>query len=92
MPTPSFWWFRSIQFNEVATGEVSADTAVAGEIFNAVADLVQWPVGYAERIEEASGIRNALIRVKETQAGNPAMLEIMTREEPVLAMAKQWGM
>lgn len=49
--------------------------------------------GYAERIEEASGIRNALIRgIKETQAGNPAMLEIMTREEPVLAMAKQWGM
>lgn len=47
MPTPSFWWFRSIQFNEVAIGEVSADTAVAGEIFNAVADLVQWPVGYA---------------------------------------------
>jgi thiamine pyrophosphate-dependent acetolactate synthase large subunit-like protein len=49
--------------------------------------------GYAERIEEASSIRDALIRgIKETQAGNPAMLEVMTREEPVLAMAKQWGM
>jgi hypothetical protein len=36
-----------IQVNEVAIGEVSADTAVAGEIFKAVADVVQWPVGCA---------------------------------------------
>jgi acetolactate synthase-1/2/3 large subunit len=49
--------------------------------------------GYAERIEKASEIRDALMRgIRETQAGNAVMLEFMTREEPVLAMAKQWGM
>ena len=49
--------------------------------------------GYAERIEKASEIRNALMRgIRETQAGKAVMLEFMTREEPVLAMAKQWGM
>lgn len=49
--------------------------------------------GVAERIEKASDIRDALMRgIRETQAGNAVLLEFMTREEPVLAMAKQWGM
>ncbi len=49
--------------------------------------------GYAERIEKASEIRNALVRgIGETQAGKAVLLEFMTREEPVLAMARQWGM
>jgi thiamine pyrophosphate-dependent acetolactate synthase large subunit-like protein len=49
--------------------------------------------GYAERVEKASDVRAALTRgIEQTQAGNPVLLEFMTREEPVLAMANKWGM
>lgn len=49
--------------------------------------------GYAERIENAAEIRGALARgIRETEAGRPALLEFMTREEPVLALAGKWGM
>jgi len=49
--------------------------------------------GYAERIEKASDVRDALTRgIQQTQAGNPVMLEFITKEEPVLAMANKWGM
>jgi thiamine pyrophosphate-dependent acetolactate synthase large subunit-like protein len=49
--------------------------------------------GYAERVEKASDVRAALSRgIEQTQAGNPVLLEFMTREEPVLAMANKWGM
>ena len=48
---------------------------------------------YAERIEKASDVRAALERgVAQTEAGNVAVLEFMTREEPVLAAASKWGM
>lgn len=49
--------------------------------------------GYAERIEAASDVRAALERgIAQTEAGNPVLLEFITREEPVLAMANKWGM
>lgn len=49
--------------------------------------------GYAERVEAASDVRAALTRgIEQTQAGRPVLLEFMTREEPVLAMANKWGM
>jgi acetolactate synthase I/II/III large subunit len=49
--------------------------------------------GYAERIEKASDVRDALTRgIQQTEAGNPVLLEFMTKEEPVLAMASKWGM
>jgi len=49
--------------------------------------------GYAERIESASGVRDALVRgIQKTQAGSPVLLEFITKEEPVLAMANKWGM
>jgi thiamine pyrophosphate-dependent acetolactate synthase large subunit-like protein len=49
--------------------------------------------GYAERVEKASDVRAALGRgIEQTAAGNPALLEFITREEPVLAMANKWGM
>lgn len=49
--------------------------------------------GYAERIEKASDVRAALTRgIEQTEAGNPVMLEFITKEEPVLAMASNWGM
>ena len=48
---------------------------------------------YAERIEKASEVRAALERgVAQTEAGNVAVLEFITREEPVLAAASKWGM
>ena len=48
---------------------------------------------YAERIESAGDVRAALLRgIEQTQAGKPALLEFITREEPVLAMANKWGM
>jgi acetolactate synthase-1/2/3 large subunit len=49
--------------------------------------------GYAERIEKASDVRDALTRgIQQTQDGNPVVLEFITREEPVLATANKWGM
>ncbi|MBT3426120.1 MAG: thiamine pyrophosphate-requiring protein [Gammaproteobacteria bacterium] len=49
--------------------------------------------GYAERIEQASDVSAALRRgIDQTQAGRPVLLEFITKEEPVLAMANQWGM
>ncbi len=49
--------------------------------------------GYAERIESASDVRAALSRgIEQTQAGRPVLLEFITREEPVMAMANKWGM
>lgn len=49
--------------------------------------------GYAERIEKASDVRDALSRgIATTEAGTPVLLEFVTREEPVLAMASKWGM
>ncbi|HIG40743.1 MAG: thiamine pyrophosphate-requiring protein [bacterium] len=49
--------------------------------------------GYAERIERASEVRAALTRgIEQTEQGKPVLLEFITREEPVLAMANKWGM
>lgn len=49
--------------------------------------------GYAERVEQASDVAAALTRgIKQTEAGKPALLEFITKEEPVLAMANKWGM
>ncbi len=49
--------------------------------------------GYAERITKASDVRAALARgIQQTQAGQAVLLEFITREEPVLAMANKWGM
>ncbi|XOV86984.1 MAG: thiamine pyrophosphate-requiring protein [Pseudomonadota bacterium] len=49
--------------------------------------------GYAERIERATDVKAALGRgIKQTHSGNPVLLEFITREEPVLAMANKWGM
>ncbi len=49
--------------------------------------------GYAERIEKASDVRDALARgIAKTQQGQPVLLEFVTKEEPVLAMANKWGM
>ena len=49
--------------------------------------------GYAERIESASEVRDALSRgIQQTEAGRPVLLEFITKEEPVLAMANKWGM
>jgi len=48
---------------------------------------------YAERIEQADDVRDALARgIAQTESGNPVLLEFITREEPVLAMANKWGM
>ena len=48
---------------------------------------------YAERIEKAADVRAALARgIAQTQAGQAVLLEFITREEPVLAMANKWGM
>ena len=48
---------------------------------------------HAERIEKASDVRDALIRgIQHTESGRPVLLEFITREEPVLAMANKWGM
>lgn len=49
--------------------------------------------GYAERVERADDVRAALSRgIAQTQAGKPVLLEFITKEEPVLAMANKWGM
>ena len=49
--------------------------------------------GYAERIEKAQDVRAALSRgIAQTREGNAVLLEFVTREEPVLAMANKWGM
>ncbi len=48
---------------------------------------------YTEQVRKADDIRGAMERgIKETQKGRPVLLEIFTREEPVLAMANKWGM
>ena len=48
---------------------------------------------YAERVESAGGVRAALERgIAQTRAGRPALIECITREEPVFAAAKDWGM
>ncbi|MFT5794789.1 MAG: thiamine pyrophosphate-dependent acetolactate synthase large subunit-like protein [Saprospiraceae bacterium] len=49
--------------------------------------------GYAEKIYKASDVRDALTRgIEQTENGKPVLLEFMTKEEPVLAMANKWGM
>jgi len=49
--------------------------------------------GYAERIESSSDVRTALARgIEQTQTGKAVLLEFVTKEEPVLAMANKWGM
>jgi thiamine pyrophosphate-dependent acetolactate synthase large subunit-like protein len=49
--------------------------------------------GYTERVESASEVRAALARgIEQTENGRPVLLEFITREEPVLAMANKWGM
>jgi len=49
--------------------------------------------GYTERVESASDVRAALTRgIEQTESGRPVLLEFITREEPVLAMANKWGM
>jgi acetolactate synthase-1/2/3 large subunit len=48
---------------------------------------------HAERIESAADVRDALQRgIEQTEAGMPTLLEFVTKEEPVLAMANKWGM
>jgi len=48
---------------------------------------------YAERVENAHEVRDALIRgIEQTRSGRPVVLEFITREEPVLAAASEWGM
>lgn len=48
---------------------------------------------HAERIENAAEVRDALQRgIEQTEAGTPTLLEFITKEEPVLAMANKWGM
>ncbi len=48
---------------------------------------------YAVRIESAAAVKEALSEgIRQTQAGRPVLLEFITREEPVLAMANKWGM
>ena len=48
---------------------------------------------HAERIETASDVREALIRgIQYTESGKSVLLEFITREEPILAMANKWGM
>lgn len=48
---------------------------------------------YAERIESAGEVRDALTRgIEQTQAGKVAVLEFITKEEPVLALANEFGM
>tara|TARA_B100001250_G_scaffold47405_1_gene37104 strand:- start:419 stop:1717 length:1299 start_codon:yes stop_codon:yes gene_type:complete len=49
--------------------------------------------GHAERIEKSSEVRAALERgIQKTQEGVPTLLEFISKEEPVLAMANKWGM
>jgi acetolactate synthase-1/2/3 large subunit len=49
--------------------------------------------GYAERIEKASEVQAALCRgIDQTLSGRPVLLEFITKEEPVLAVANKWGM
>ena len=49
--------------------------------------------GCAERIESAAEVRSALSRgIEKTREGHPVLLEFVTREEPVLAMANKWDM
>lgn len=48
---------------------------------------------YAQRVEKASEVRAALIAgIEQTQAGKPVLLEFISKEEPILAMASKWGM
>jgi len=49
--------------------------------------------GHAERIEKSSEVRAALERgIQKTKEGVPTLLEFISKEEPVLAMANKWGM
>ncbi|TNE58343.1 MAG: thiamine pyrophosphate-requiring protein [Alphaproteobacteria bacterium] len=49
--------------------------------------------GYSERVEKPEEVRPALLRgIEETRKGRPVLLEMITREEPVLPMANKWGM
>lgn len=57
------------------------------------ADIAKALGGYTETVTSASEVRGALTRgIEQTEKGNPVLLEFITREEPVLAMANQWGM
>lgn len=57
------------------------------------ADIAKALGGYSETVTSASEVRDALTRgIEQTEKGNPVLLEFITREEPVLAMANQWGM
>lgn len=53
--------------------------------FSKVADALG---GYTERVEKTDGVAPAIRRcVAEVDAGRPALLEIITHEDPVLALA-----
>jgi acetolactate synthase-1/2/3 large subunit len=53
--------------------------------FSRVADALG---GYTERVEKTDGVAPAIRRcVTEVDAGRPALLEIITHEDPVLALA-----
>jgi acetolactate synthase-1/2/3 large subunit len=57
------------------------------------ADIAAALGGYSETITSASQVRDALTRgIEQTEKGKPVLLEFITREEPVLAMANKWGM
>lgn len=48
---------------------------------------------YSEKIESAGDVRAALVRgIEQTEEGRPVLLELITREVPVLAMANKWWM
>lgn len=69
--------------------EVHSSNKLTGKYADVAAALG----GYTETVTAASDVRDALTRgIEQTEKGNPVLLEFITREEPVLAMANEWGM
>jgi thiamine pyrophosphate-dependent acetolactate synthase large subunit-like protein len=65
----------------------------ANKLTGKYADVASALGGYTETITNASEVRDALTRgIEQTEKGMPVLLEFITREEPVLAMANKWGM
>jgi len=65
------------------SNEVTGDYAGIATAFGA----------YTEQVRKADDLRAAMARcAEETRKGCPALLEVFTREEPVLAMGQKWGM
>ena len=69
--------------NNHQSNQLSGDYAAIGAALGA----------YTEKIDSAVDVRAALARgIEQTEKGRPVLLEFITREEPVLAMANKWGM